>query len=129
MKLPVCMAPALAAALVHAGPLPAQRSSEVLELSVLYAGDVEHPRTSTWVRFLERHTRGVEAIDLSELSRAAAVDHDVVIVDSPSPFGEEGRFDMPEVPALSRDFDRPTILVGAAGGALLRKVKIKLDWL
>ena len=56
-------------------------------------------------------------------------DYDVVVVDTPSPFGERGRFAMPSAPELTREFTVPTILLGAAGGAVLQKMKLKLDWL
>lgn len=129
MKLPQLLAPVLAVAVACAGLLPAQQSSEKLDLSVLYAGDVDHARTATWLEFLGRHVQRAEPIELIDLSSDTAADFDVVIVDSPSPFGEEGRFEMPQTPELTREFGKPTVLLGAAGGALLRSVKIKLDWL
>lgn len=129
MKIPPLRATVPAVALACVGLLPAQESLPKLDMSVLYAGVVGHERTDTWMRFLERHVRRAAPIELRDLSAETAAGFDVIVVDSPSPFGAEGRFDMPDTPALTRDFGRPTVLVGAAGGALLRNVKIKLDWL
>ena len=41
----------------------------------------------------------------------------------------ESGFVMPAVSPLPEDFVRPVILMGAAGGRVLNKRGIKLDWL
>jgi hypothetical protein len=120
---------ALFGALGLAAPSLAQAPAPQLDLSVLYAGVGDASRTEGWLEFLRGHVRAAESIALTDLSAETAAKFDVVIVDSPSPFREGGGFDMPKTPELTREFTKPVILMGAAGGSLLRGVKIKLDWL
>ncbi|MHC4513560.1 MAG: hypothetical protein ACYTGW_12265 [Planctomycetota bacterium] len=100
-----------------------------LAVRVLYAGDQDHPRTEQWRGFLGRYFTKVGTIQLSELSTNATEGFDVVIVDSPTPYGTEPRFKMPAAPVLDDTYDRPTILMGAAGGSVIRKARIKIGWL
>ena len=100
-----------------------------LDLAVLYAGADDNPRNATWLEFLQSHVQVAKAIPLTDLTAEAAAGYDVVVVDTPSPFRQGGGFEMPRAPELSRDFTVPTILLGAAGGAVLQKMKLKLDWL
>jgi len=100
-----------------------------LSVRVLYAGDEDHPRTEQWKQFLGSYFTKVEAIQRTKLSKKAAEEFDVVIIDSPSPYGSESKFKMPEVAVLGEGYDRPTILMGAAGGWLIRGAKIKIGWL
>ena len=44
-------------------------------------------------------------------------------------FVGQGEISMPSAPVLSPDFDRPTILIGAAGGRVAGKLAIKINWL
>ena len=103
---------------------PAQ---EKLDLSVLYAGD-PGPRTAEWLEFLRAHVSAANAIDRGKLTSATAKDADVVIVDAETPYKESG-IKIPRGAKLTRDFTRPTILMGAAGGSTLGALDIKLDWL
>ena len=116
---------ALAAAAVLASPVFAQ---EKLNLRVLYAGEKEHKRTGIWLEFLRKHCKGAEAIEMTTLSNATAKGFDVVMIDSSSPYKKAG-IKLPRRPKLTRDFTRPTILLGAAGGTTVSPVNIKIDWL
>lgn len=108
---------------------PAQEQDRKIDLAVLYAGDPGAPRTKDWTEFLGGTFRRVDSVDLSRLSEETARGHDVVIVDWPTPYSAEGTFDMPETPRLTTGFTRPVILMGVAGGSLLRTLDIKLRWL
>ena len=110
-------------------PATSQAPEPELDLAVLYAGVEDAPRTATWLEFLAAHVRVAQSIDVSELSAETADGFDVVIVDSPTPFKKGGGFAMPKVAKLTRDFTKPTILMGGAGGAVLNGMKLKLDWL
>jgi hypothetical protein len=99
------------------------------DVKVLYAGAPDAPRTKEFVQFLSGWFARAEATDVASLSSEKAKPFDVVIVDSPSPMVGEKGFEMPKVAELPRDWGRPTILMGAAGGAVLNKLHIKLDWL
>ncbi|MHC4077588.1 MAG: hypothetical protein ACYST0_03990 [Planctomycetota bacterium] len=100
-----------------------------LTVRVLYAGDQDHPRTEQWRGFLGRYFTKVGTVQLSELSTNATEGFDVVIVDSPTPYRLAGKFKMPPTPTLSDAYDRPTILMGAAGGSVIRRARIKIGWL
>ena len=98
-----------------------------LDLSVLYAGD-PGPRTAEWLTFLRAHVSAANAIDRGKLTSATAKDADVVIIDGETPYKESG-IKIPRGAKLTRDFTKPTILMGAAGGSTLGALDIKLDWL
>jgi hypothetical protein len=101
-----------------------------IELSVLYVGAKDDPRTAEFTEFLSKTFTRVEAAELEVLSNETARGADVVIVDSPTPYKGEGTFDMPRVPLLGTEYTKPTILMGAAGGMMLRQIgTLKLGWL
>lgn len=100
-----------------------------LESSVLYAGEPGEQRTRDWVTFLESHGATVRTIALGRLEERVVGDADVVIVDSPTPYKDGGGIELPRAPQLDLDFKKPTILMGAAGGAVLGHLGIKLNWL
>jgi hypothetical protein len=116
-----------------AGTLAGQDPAQKIDLKVLYAGAPESRRTTDFTEFLGKTFTEVGSVDLKSLDAKAAAKYDVVIVDSPSPYrpGTDTRsaFKMPETPKLTLDFTKPTILMGAAGGAVLGDLKIKLQWL
>jgi hypothetical protein len=107
----------------------AQDPAEKIALKVLYAGTADAPRTADFKDFLSKTFTEVGTVELKSLDAKAAEAFDVVIVDSPSPYLAGGKFKMPEVPALTTDFTKPTILMGGAGGAVLQRLNIKLHWL
>ena len=100
-----------------------------LAVRVLYAGDEDHPRTEQWRQFLGNHFTKVETIQLSELSQKTTEGFDVVIVDGPTPYKPNRKFKWLPPPVLGEEYDRPTILMGAAGGSTVRSAKIKIGWL
>jgi hypothetical protein len=120
----------LALVLLGAGPAALAEPQEKIELRVLYAGVKDDPRTAEFVAFLGETFAKAEAIALEELSAVSARAFDVVVVDSPSPYKGERKFEMPRAPALGDDYRKPTILLGAAGGAVLNANRtLKLNWL
>jgi hypothetical protein len=118
--LAFCVAPASVVAQDPAGKI---------DLAVLYAGVLESPRTADFKEFLEARFTKVGLVELAALDAKAAAGSDVVIVDSPSPFKGADRFEMPKTPKLGLDFDKPVVLMGAAGGNVVSRLEIKLDWL
>jgi hypothetical protein len=120
--------------LAAATGLPAQDPAQKIELKVLYAGVPDAPRTKEFKEFLSKTFTEVGSVGLKDLDAKAAQPFDVVIVDSPTPYqapekdGEIG-FKMPQVAALTTEFTKPIILMGAAGGKVLTGLKLKLDWL
>ncbi len=113
-----------------AAPWALAEDEKKIELSVLYAGTKDDPRTAEFTEFLSKTFTRVEAIGLEMLSAEAARGADVVIVDSPSPYRKGDKFQMPKVQAPGTDYAKPTILMGAAGGQVLNQQRtLKLNWL
>ena len=76
--------------------------------------------------------------DYRSFNEDAAKGYDVVILDWTSiyPRDERGKIkkdfqglNSPQPPKLSSNFDRPTILIGAAGGFATMRSQLKIDWL
>jgi hypothetical protein len=118
------------------GLVCAQDPAQKIDLKVLYAGTLDSPRTKDFTDFLGKAFTEVGTVELKSLDQKAAAKFDVVIVDSPSPYGQEAdtraaaaAFKMPAAPELTIDFTKPTILMGAAGGKVVGGLKIKLQWL
>ena len=118
----------------------AAHAAEKANVKVLYAGNVDSPRAKDFTSFLAKHFVQVTPVDLRKLRDADAQGHDVVLVDWTSiyPRDKDGKISrdkqapsmsMPPAVQLSRDFDRPTILIGAAGGQFSQGRNLKIDWL
>jgi hypothetical protein len=106
---------------------------EKIPLKVLYTGAADHPRTKDFTAFLEATFAKVGTVELMKLDATAAKDYDVVVVDAPSGYSDEALKDpskikLPKAPDL-KDWTKPTVLMGAAGGAFLNHQNLKLDWL
>jgi hypothetical protein len=129
---------AAVAALAFLGP--AAHAADKANVKVLYAGKVNSPRARDFTAFLGKHFIKVTPVDLGKLRDADAQGHDVVLIDWPSiyPRDKDGKLasgdqgpgiSMPPAAQLSRDFDRPTILIGAAGGAFSQGRDVNITWL
>lgn len=119
---------------------PATPAAEKANLKVLYAGNVDSPRAKDFTAFLGEHFAEVKAVPLGKFREADAKGHDVVIFDWTSiyPRDKSGKINyddkslnlaMPPNVQLSRNFDRPAILIGAAGGQVAGGQQLKIDWL
>jgi hypothetical protein len=119
---------------------PVAHDVEKANLKVLYAGNADSPRAKDFTSFLEEHSFKVTPMDLGKLRDADAKGYDVVIVDWTSiyPRDKDGKINrgdeapgmsMPPAAQLSREFDRPTILIGAAGGTFTQGSDLKINWL
>ena len=104
------------------------RGPGVIDLHVLYAGDLSLERAADWKGFLEEHFTEVDTIDVARLSLETAAVADVVIIDGSYRL-ESNRIHLPKVPPLDRDFPRPVIMIGAAAGKTLTQMDLKLDWM
>ena len=119
---------------------PDAPAAEKANLKVLYAGNVDSPRAKDFTSFLEQHFVKVTPVHLGKLRDADAQGHDVVLIDWTSiyPRDKDGKISrgdqaagisMPPAAQLSRDFDRPTVLIGAAGGQFSQGRDLKITWL
>jgi hypothetical protein len=114
------------------------RAGEPADLKVLYAGNPGSDREKDFRSFLEKHFAKVGTADYREFSPDRAKGYDVVILDWTSiyPRDEHGkieprinRLNSPTPPKLPADYDRPTILIGAAGAYVAQPLRLKIDWL
>jgi hypothetical protein len=119
---------------------PAAHAAEKANLKVLYAGNVDSPRAKDFTSFLDKHFATVTALDLGKFREGDAKEYDVILFDWTSiyprdkdgkiAYGKEGPgLSMPPAPRLSGDFDRPAILIGAAGGQVAGTLQLKINWL
>jgi hypothetical protein len=126
---------ALAAVLALAS---ASRADEPFPLRVLYAGNPGSDRDKDFKTFLEKHFAKVGTTDYRRFKDGDAKGYDAVILDWTSiyPRDEAGkilkkidRLNTPDPrPAISEGYDRPTILIGAAGGFVAQSLRLKIDW-
>ena len=115
----------------------ASRADGPGDLKVLYAGNPGSDREQDFVSLLREHFAEVGTVSYERFEEDDADDYDVVIFDWTSiyPRDEDGKIkeeftglNSPTPPELSEDYDRPTILIGAAGGYVARPLRLKLDW-
>jgi hypothetical protein len=113
------------------------RADEPIDLKVLYAGNPGSDREKDFKSFLEDHFAQVATTHYGKFREEDAKGYDVVIFDWTSiyPRDAQGKIDekvdvldLPPPPELSEKYDRPTILIGAAGGSLGKSLRLKLDW-
>ena len=113
-------------------------AAEKINLKVLYAGNPDSPRTKDFVSFLGQHFARVGETSYETFKADEAKGYDVVIFDWTSiyPRDKDGKIapkstslNSPKTPGLSPDFDRPAVLIGAAGGSLAGQFRLKIDWL
>jgi hypothetical protein len=113
-------------------------AAEKVSGRVLYAGNPGSARAKDFVSFLEQHFTKVAEISYEKFVENDAKGFDVVIFDWTSIYPRDNDCKVarpftslrsPKPPHLSRDFDRPAILIGAAGAMLARQFQLKIDWL
>src|SRR5262249_8885167 len=113
-------------------------SGEPIPLSVLYAGNPGSSREHDFTSVLGKSFKKVGTTDYRALKQDDAKGYDVVILDWTSiyPRDEQGKMkkestgiNSPTPPVLSEAFDKPTILIGAAGSYATRQLSLKIDWL
>lgn len=116
----------------------AQPVQSKIALKVLYAGNLGSDRAEDFQRLLSRHFETAEVTGYSSFQATDAENFDVVIFDWTSiyPRDEDGTINWensagmttPPTPDLPPDFDRPAILIGAAGGNICNRLDIAINW-
>ena len=113
-------------------------AAEKVNLKVLYAGNPGSPRAKDFVSFLGKHFARVGETSYEKFKADDAREFDVVIFDWTSiyPRDKDGKIlpkmttlNSPKSPRLPPDFDRPAVLIGAAGGSVAGQLRLKIDWL
>jgi hypothetical protein len=109
------------------------RADDRLDVKVLYCGDLASERTKDFGTFLESHfSGGVVLQDLFTFQEEQARDCDLVIFDWSSTIDSKGEVDeatwmaLKKAPSLNAGFNRPAILIGAAGVLVARDLKLKI---
>jgi hypothetical protein len=115
------------------------RAEGPIDLKVLYAGNPGSDRAKDFKAFLEGYFARVGTADYRTLAEGQAKGYDVVILDWTTiyPRDEQGKtksgpnmtIHSPTLPKLAESYDRPTILIGAAGGRVAMSLRLKIDWL
>jgi hypothetical protein len=113
-------------------------ADEKISLKILYAGDPGSERSKDFVSFLRQHFTEVAETNYEKVNADETKPFDVVVFDWSSiyPRDKDGKIKQPmtslrspKSPSLPRSFDRPAVLIGAAGGFLAGKQRLKTDWL
>jgi hypothetical protein len=109
-------------------------ADDQIALRVLYCGDPGSDREADFRKFLEQHFAKVTLHNYSTFTEADAKEHDVVILDWTYEYDGKGHVDPQKTrrwhpPHPSRDFSRPVILIGQAGGLVSDSLKLKVNWL
>ncbi|MGO9466467.1 MAG: hypothetical protein ACLQIB_39590 [Isosphaeraceae bacterium] len=113
-------------------------AGELIALKLLYAGNPGSDRERDFTTFLGKSFAKVGTTDYRTFKEDDARGYDVVILDWTSiyPRDKQGKIDntsrglnSPQPPKLSSTFDRPTILIGAAGGFATMRSQLKINWL
>jgi hypothetical protein len=114
------------------------RADEPIGLSVLYAGNPGSDREKDFKALLSEHFARVGTTDYRKFKDESAKGYDVVILDWTSiyPRDKHGTI-LPKInelnsphpnPEISVGYDRPTILIGAAGGSVGIALRLTTDW-
>jgi hypothetical protein len=118
--------------------LPVAADEKKIDVKVLYAGKPGDARTKDFVAFLKQHFARVGQTDYEKFKPDEAKGFDVVIFDWPSiyPRDKDGKIapkitqmNSPQPPKLQEGFDRPAILIGAAGSSATGQLQLKINWL
>jgi hypothetical protein len=106
-----------------------------ISLRVLYCGDPGSEREADFKAFLEKYFTSVTVAEKPEFKEEQAKDSDVVIFDWTNVY-KNGRMDDEKmsrlykaIPILSKDYARPTILIGQRGGLIANPLQLKINWL
>jgi hypothetical protein len=111
------------------------RAEDRIQLRVIYCGNPGSAREVDFQSFLQQHFTSVEVVDGSAFKDEQADKADVVIFDWTDHHKNGGGIDfekyhrMRELPVPSAQYMRPTILIGARGGTIADKLKLKINWL
>ena len=123
----------LASVLSSFVPTPARGDEPKLPIRVLYAGKGGTDRSREFMDFLRGHVLAVGTAEFASFRDPDADGYDVVILDG-DPADIDRAYDKDAKagltwPAPSPAYDRPTVLVGAMGGLVAQRQKLKLNWL
>jgi hypothetical protein len=105
----------------------AEAGGERIKLSVLYVGETQSERAKDFVLFLEKHFTKVGQGDLSKFGEKDVQGYDAVIMDYGPVVVKDNRIETPPMP-FSMTYSRPTLMLGATGGLMSSRLKLKTGY-
>jgi hypothetical protein len=99
-----------------------------INLRILYAGEPQSVREKDFVSFLKAHFVSVDNMDLTAFREQDAGRYDAVVLD----YGElkiTNRTITTPKTAFSKSYSRPTMTLGAAGGMVCSRLRLKTGYL
>jgi hypothetical protein len=99
-----------------------------IELRVIYFGHLQTPRAKDFVGFLEEHFSKVGQGDLDTFRESEAAGYDVTILDYDELKIVTNHVQMPKI-IVSRQYNRPTVTIGATGAMVCERLRLKTGYL
>jgi hypothetical protein len=99
-----------------------------INLRILYAGEPQSVREKDFVSFLKDHFAAVDKKDLAAFREQDANQYDAVVLDYGELIVSDKRIVMPKF-FFSPNYSRPTMTLGAAGGMVCSRLKLKTGYL
>jgi hypothetical protein len=106
----------------------ADAASPKIELRVLYFGHPHTPRAEDFVGFLEEHFSKVGQENLDTFRESEAAGYDVTILDYDELKVVTNHIQMPKI-IVSKQYNRPTVTIGATGAMVCERLRLKTGYL
>lgn len=106
----------------------ADAAAPKLELRVIYFGHPQSSRAKDFVGFLEEHFSKVGQGDLDTFRESEAASYDVTILDYDELKIVTNHIQMPKI-IVSKQYNRPTVTIGATGAMVCERLRLKTGYL
>ena len=106
----------------------AEAASPEIELRVIYFGHPQSSRAKDFVGFLEEHFSKVGQGDLDTFRESEAASYDVTILDYDELKVVTNHIQMPKI-IVSKQYNRPTVTIGATGAMVCERLRLKTGYL
>jgi hypothetical protein len=103
-------------------------ASPRIDLRVIYFGHPQSPRAKDFVGFLEKHFSKVGQGDLGTFRESEAAAYDVTILDYDELKVVTNHIQMPKI-VVSKQYNRPTVTIGATGALVCERLGLKTGYL
>ena len=106
----------------------ADAAAPKIELRVIYFGHPHTPRAKDFVGFLEEHFSKVGQGNLDTFRESEAAGYDVTILDYDELKVVTNHIQMPKI-VVSKQYNRPTVTIGATGAMVCERLRLKTGYL
>lgn len=106
----------------------ADAAAPKIELRVIYFGHPQAQRAKDFVGFLEEHFSKVGQGDLDTFRESEAAGYDVTILDCDELKVVTNHIQMPKI-IVSKQYNRPTVTIGATGAMVCERLRLKTGYL